>query len=371
MLTLHKKSGKSRSRKCSSGLSDSFCKLGNNKPHIFPTAEAHLDVEGILVYLWGSGAATRMRQQVQDQHYNASCRSNSSGKRSREADAFGGSSFEEVLRGGRRRSMDDHECEVCMSNPCRCRSQLRRSPGNEPSMAGHFLTLMGSVGCGGMPSASVHHSSHQSETLPANSRGGTMAHAMYAYRFHPSVVMPHASAPHHMMMNDMMHTDRRLPPPFGGSQGLSSNKCCDIDTPDHMNAPAEFRFNHARDSPPKLNVKVSLHLPGLPVVHRRLALPVDYDSQGVPIRGYSVCMVLIQSAFGIDLERAALPKDMPMRLTYQDSDGDDIHISSDGELAMAIAASQTARKISQQVWMGDGWDGELVYLRLCPASGCC
>ena len=61
-------------------------------------------------------------------------------------------------------------------------------------------------------------------------------------------------------------------------------------------------------------------------MHRRLSIPLEFDADRVPVKGYVVAMMIIRSAFEMDLAMIAF-KDL--RLTYVDDDGDRIIITSD------------------------------------------
>ena len=87
-----------------------------------------------------------------------------------------------------------------------------------------------------------------------------------------------------------------------------------------------------------LNLKVSLKMQSVQFkVMRRLRVMLDLDSQGIPINGHQVVTQVLVSAFKDELEPQGQGVACPLvALTYVDEDGDDIVISSNHELAVAI-----------------------------------
>ena len=83
----------------------------------------------------------------------------------------------------------------------------------------------------------------------------------------------------------------------------------------------------------RCTIKVSLRRPGMPVVHRRLSVPFDFDYRDIPLHGYRTAMTLIGCAFSHELNNAPVNR---LRLGYVDDDGDEIVVSSDEELSMAL-----------------------------------
>ena len=96
-----------------------------------------------------------------------------------------------------------------------------------------------------------------------------------------------------------------------------------------------------------LHVKASLKRPSTlcnnccKAVHsnviRRLRVILDLDGQGIPINGHGVITYVLASAFKDELEAQGQSVASPIvGLTYLDEDGDDIVISSNHELGIAI-----------------------------------
>jgi len=88
-----------------------------------------------------------------------------------------------------------------------------------------------------------------------------------------------------------------------------------------------------------VNLKASLKMPTAPFpVLRRMRVRLDLDAQGIPLNGYEVVAQILTSAFKEELEPIhgqSAPGSL-VSLTYVDEDGDDIMISSNHELAVAI-----------------------------------
>jgi hypothetical protein len=102
-----------------------------------------------------------------------------------------------------------------------------------------------------------------------------------------------------------------------------------------LNVKASLRGPSTPSTPSTLchNCRKAVH----PNVMRRLRVILDLDGQGIPINGHGVITYVLASAFKDELEAQGQSVASPIvGLTYLDEDGDDIVISSNHELGIAI-----------------------------------
>lgn len=89
-----------------------------------------------------------------------------------------------------------------------------------------------------------------------------------------------------------------------------------------------------RTEPRPTMSKVSLLQSGGPTVHRRLVIPYVVDENQLPIHGYKVTMTMVLAAFEVNIPKRCSIADL--RISYIDEDGDEISVTSDQELGVAL-----------------------------------
>lgn len=94
-----------------------------------------------------------------------------------------------------------------------------------------------------------------------------------------------------------------------------------------------------------VTIKVSLSpRDGADVINRRLQVPLDLDPQRIPLNGFEIVMGMVANAF-----KSELAPGCNTRLGYKDEEGDDIVVSSDHELGVALMQQPPIRLFLSQV----------------------